>query len=269
MPTSASSFVRQFEQLQAKVDKQCRSPEPWVCPDAVTLAEQAGLQLDEWQRSACLSTASRMSLNCSRQSGKSTVASVMAVHTALSEEDALCLLISPSLRQSAELFRACLSLYRRLGKPIRSKQESVTRLDLENNSRIISLPGTETTTRGFSKCKLLCIDEASRVEDSLYFAIRPFLAVSNGRLVTLSTPAGTRGWWYEAWKSDERWERFKVTAEECPRISKAFLEEEKETIGQYFYEQEYCCIFNDAQEAAFRSQDIERIVKQNVTTWDL
>src|SRR6266567_5636625 len=89
MPTSASSFVRQFEQLQAKVDKQCRSPEPWVCPDAVTLAEQAGLQLDEWQRSACLSTASRMSLNCSRQSGKSTVASVMAVHTALSEEDAL------------------------------------------------------------------------------------------------------------------------------------------------------------------------------------
>src|SRR6266568_3639244 len=54
MPISASSFVKQFEQLQAKVDKQCRSPEPWVCPDAVTLAEQAGLQLDEWQRSACL-----------------------------------------------------------------------------------------------------------------------------------------------------------------------------------------------------------------------
>jgi len=87
--------------------------------------------------------------------------------------------------------------------------------------------------------------------------------------VTLSTPAGTRGWWYEAWKSDERWERFKVTAEECPRISKAFLEEEKETIGQYFYEQEYCCIFNDAQEAAFRSEDIERIVKPGIETWAL
>lgn len=267
MPTGTSSVVKQFEQLRVRVDKRCREPEPWICPDAVTMAEQAGLHLDKWQEQVCLSTSLRLSLNCSRQSGKSTIASVLAVHTALSEENALCLLISPSLRQSAELFRSCLSLYRNLGRPVPARQESVTRIDLENGSRIISLPGTETTTRGFAKCRLLVVDEASRVEDGLYFAIRPFLAVSNGRLVTLSTPFGTRGWWYEAWKSNEAWERYMITAEQCPRISKEFLDEERETIGQYFFEQEYMCKFLDAVTAAFRSEDIARIIKPELETW--
>lgn len=261
----------QWPQLQRvqRLERKTAPPEPWICPDAVTMAEQAGLHLDEWQQQACLSTSLRLSLNCSRQSGKSTVASVLAVHTALSEENALCLLISPSLRQSAELFRSCLSLYRNLGRPVPARQESVTRVDLENGSRIISLPGTETTTRGFAKCRLLVVDEASRVEDGLYFAIRPFLAVSNGRLVTLSTPFGTRGWWYEAWKSNEAWERYRVTAEQCSRISKEFLEEEKATIGEWWWLQEYMCQFLDSVTAAFRSEDIERIIKPGVDQWQL
>ncbi len=269
MPTASSTIIRQFEKLQSKVADRCRSSDTWVCPDPVTLAAQADLILDDWQQEVCLSTSSRISLNCSRQVGKSTVTSVLAMHTALSEPDSLCLLISPSLRQSAELFRSCLTLYRRLGKPIRSRQESVTRLDLENGSRIISLPGTEGTTRGFAKCKLLCVDEASRVEDSLYHAIRPFLAVSNGRLITLSTPAGKRGWWYQAWVSDEPWSRFMVKAEQCPRISKDFLEEERSTLGQYIFEQEYCCAFNDAEGSAFREEDIQRIVQSDLEVWPL
>ena len=36
------------------------------------------------------------------------------------------------------------------------------------------------------------------------------LAVSGGTLMALSTPFGTRGWWYEAWRGDEDWERYEV-----------------------------------------------------------
>ena len=67
--------------------------------------------------------------------------------------------------------------------------------------------------------------------DELYMAVRPMLAVSGGRLVAMSTPFGTRGWWYEAWESSEPWERYEVPATMCPRISAEFLEEERRSMG--------------------------------------
>ncbi len=72
-------------------------------------------------------------------------------------------------------------------------------LRLENGSRIVSLPGTEGTVRGFSGVALLIVDEASRVDDALYHAVRPMLAVSHGKLVLLSTPWGKRGFFYREW----------------------------------------------------------------------
>ena len=45
--------------------------------------------------------------------------------------------------------------------------ESALRLELANGSRVISLPGVEKTTRGYSKANLIILDEASRIEDSL------------------------------------------------------------------------------------------------------
>jgi hypothetical protein len=63
-------------------------------------------------------------------------------------------------------------------------------LELVNGSRIVSLPENESGIRGFSGVNLLVIDEAARVDDSLYRSVRPMLAVSGGRLVALSTPFG-------------------------------------------------------------------------------
>jgi hypothetical protein len=76
---------------------------------------------------------------------------------------------------------------RRLGEPS-------LRLELENGSRIVSLPGKQDTVRGFSGVRLLVVDEAARVPGELYFAVRPMLAVSGGRLLALSTPFGTVRW---------------------------------------------------------------------------
>ena len=48
---------------------------------------------------------------------------------------------------------------------------------------------------------LVVIDEAARVEDELLAAVRPMLATSTGggRLIALTTPAGKRGWFFDAW----------------------------------------------------------------------
>lgn len=235
--------------------------------DPVMVARIADIEPDDWQKRVLRSQAPRLLLNCSRQVGKSTVTSVLSDHTAFYQPKSLILLLSPSLRQSQELFRKCLDVYRALGRHVPAKAENMLSLELDNESRIISLPGKEGTIRGMSGVRLLIIDEASRVPDALYKSVRPMLAVSGGRLVLLSSPFGTRGFFWEAWKNRAAWDYYEVPATECPRISPEFLEEERESMGEYWFNQEYLCQFMDAETAAFRAQDIDRIVKPEVEQW--
>ena len=60
-----------------------------------------------------------------------------------------------------------------------------------------------------------------------------------------------------------------MPASECPRITREFLAEEKRTLGDWWFEQEYMCKFNDAEQSAFRSEDIASIVSREVETWAL
>jgi hypothetical protein len=240
-----------------------------MAADPVYMSQRAGIIPDPWQERLLSSPSNRILVNCSRQSGKSTTTGTLAMHTALYEKNATVLLLSPSLRQSGELFRKCASVYRALDRPVKPKSESALSLELKNGSRVISLPGKEGTIRGISKVTLLIIDEASRVPNVLYKSVRPMLAVSGGKLVLLSTPFTCRGFFYDAWLNKENWEYFEVPATECPRISPEFLAEEKASMGDFWFQQEYMCQFMDAEGSAFRAQDIERIVHDDVEAWNL
>ena len=232
--------------------------------DPVVLAERVGISPDPWQAEVLRSASVRMLLNACRQSGKSTTVALLNVHTALYQPGSLCLMLSPSLRQSGELFKKAAGIYRDLRRPVPADSETALTLALENGSRIVSLPGQDATVRGYSGVRLLSIDEASRVPDELYHAVRPMLAVSRGRLVALSTPWGQRGWWHAAWTSDELWERYAVPATHCPRISPEFLAEERRSMGAWWFEQEYRCVFKDAQDAVFRAEDIRAAFTDDV-----
>jgi hypothetical protein len=211
--------------------------------DSMQLFTCLGRNPDQWQKDVLRSSARQLLLLCSRQAGKSTVAAALALGEVLGTKPALVLLLSPSQRQSAELFRKVMEVFQALGRPCKVTLESVLRLELANGSRILSLPGDEATIRGYSGVSLLVVDEAARVPDELYYAVRPMLAVSGGRMVALSTPFGKRGWFYQEWVSDRGWERVKVTAAECPRIPPAFLADERKAMGSGWYDQEYGCIF--------------------------
>ena len=165
-------------------------PDPDVVPvSRVALAEAAGLVPDPHQRIVLESESKKVAMNWCRQSGKSTAAALLAVHEAAFSAGALVLLLSPSMRQSSELFRKCTDIYKAVeGAELPGfVMSSVLRLELENGSRIIALPGSEATTRGYSAATLVVVDEASRVADSLIAAVRPSLATTNGRMVLLST----------------------------------------------------------------------------------
>jgi len=235
-----------------------------IALDAARFARAAGITPDAWQAMVLRSPSPRMLLNCSRQSGKSTITGVLAVHTALYEPGALVLLLSPSLRQSGELFRKCLDCYRAAGRPVPASAESALRLELDNGSRIVSLPGTEGSIRGFSKVRLLIVDEAARVDDNLYYSVRPMLAVGAGRLVAMSTPFGKRGWWHDAWTGNEAWQRVEVPARMCPRIPPAFLDEERRALGPWWYKQEYECEFSDTTDSLFGADEVQAAITSDI-----
>jgi hypothetical protein len=233
--------------------------------DRVSFAKRLGLEPDPWQEELLRAEASRVLLNCSRQSGKSTTAGILALHRALYHPESLVLVLAPALRQSQELFGKVAGFYRTLGRPVSPKGERRLSLELENESRIVTLPGTEKTIRGFSGAALLIVDEASRVADELYFAVRPMLAVSGGSLMMLSTPYGKRGIFFEEWSQGEGWERYEVPARECPRIPASFLEEERKALPARVYRQEYECSFEDTEDQVFSFADVTGALDPGVT----
>jgi len=108
------------------------------------------------------------------------------------------------------------------------------------------------------------VDEAARVPDDLYFAVRPMLAVSGGRLIALSTPFGKRGWFWREWGEGQGWERHKITAAECPRISPEFLEEERRSMPAAWFAAEYMCEFTEAVDNVFSFDQIAAAVTDEV-----
>jgi Terminase large subunit, T4likevirus-type, N-terminal len=234
--------------------------------DPVILAADCGITCDEWQARALRLQAKRSLWLCSRQTGKSTTAALMALHKALYEPGSLLLCLSPSLRQSQELFRVFLIYYHSLKSSVPElASESALRCEFKNGSRVLSLPGTEKTVRGYAAASLVIIDEACRVADDLLAAIKPTLATSNGNIVALSTPAGRAGWYYELWtNTDPAWDRVMIRATDCPRISRAFLDQELKDLGPSKYSQEYDLEFVDSETAAFMGELIEAAFSDQV-----
>jgi hypothetical protein len=228
----------------------------WI--DPTRLLRDAEYEPDPWQSQLLRSYSRRKLLLNSRQSGKSLVTAAIALRTAFLEAPALVLLLSPTERQSGELFKDKVKvIYDRLKRPVPAVNETALTLELANGSRIIALPGgKEESIRGYSGPKRVVLDEAARIADALYASVKPMLAISRGAMVALSSAYAKTGWFYSAWKSEAEWERVRVPASECPRIDPEFLKQEREDLGDRIYMREYECVFSDADDAVFAAEDI-------------
>jgi hypothetical protein len=234
--------------------------------DAVEFARsRLGFEPDEQQRRVLLSMSKRGILNCSRQWGKSTTVAAKAVHRAYMRPGSLVLVASPSGRQSAEFVRKASGMLVRLGIKPRGDGDNEWSLLFPNGSRIVGLPGTMATLRGFSSASMLLIDEAAWVPDELYTTLSPTLAVSGGDVWMMSTPFGRRGFFYMTWAhGGAGWERISVPATECPRIPEEHLEEERGRMGDEIFRREYMCEFVDRGAGCFDLEVIERAIRQTV-----
>jgi len=233
--------------------------------DPVVFAKEAlSFDPDPWQSHALRWNGKRLLLNCCRQSGKSSTAGVLALHRALFYPGSLILLVSPSLRQSSELFRKVTEAVRKLSQQPLLHEDNKLSLTMENRSRIVSLPSTEATIRGFSGASLIVVDEAARVSDELYYSIRPMLAVSGGKLILMSTPYGKRGFFFKEWTEGQSWEKIKITAHNCSRISPDFLKEEKSTMPDFFFRSEYLGEFTETTDQIFSYESVQNALSDDI-----
>ena len=260
MNATLSRLEKDVATLRARL-----APPPALTISPLEVARRGGIIPDRWQADVLASEARRIILLCSRQSGKSTTTSVLATQQAVSVPGSLTLLLAPALRQSQELFRKVKAFYAALGESVPAVVENALSLELANGSRIVCLPGSEKTVRGFSAPDLVIEDESARVPDELHQAVRPMLAVSQGRLILLSSPFGKRGHFHENWeRGGPEWLRVKITAYDVPRISAAWLAAERAAIGDFWFNQEYLCQFQDAIDSYFRGEDVDAMASSDV-----
>jgi Terminase large subunit, T4likevirus-type, N-terminal len=235
-------------------------------PSRLDFAKSLGFDPDPWQTEVLDSTSKRVLINSARQTGKSTVVSLIVAHTAIYRPGSLCLIVSPGDRQSGEFFakvREVFAIAKQNGG-LQLDEDNKTSAKLANGSRIVSLPGTHKTIRGYSGPAIIVEDEAAQVPDDIFGAILPMLAVSNGSLYLLSTPYGKRGHFYELWQGPAEWHRIQFLAENCPRYSSEYLEDMRTNMPPQLYRQEFECSFEETEDQVFREEDIQRTLSDSV-----
>jgi hypothetical protein len=226
--------------------------------DPALLFREAGYEPDPWQVGAMRCEGDRVAILAARQVGKSITTAFKAIHRAVFFDRSLILLVAPAERQSLELLRKVTENYHRLGDPVPVARELATTLELANSSRIIALPGDPLTIRCFSGVSMVIVDEAAMVAgDGLFTAVMPMLATSRGTFWMLSTPMGKRGYFHDAWTGGgPAWTRITAKATDCPRIDPSFLVEQRRTLGERWYGQEYNCVFVDTLGQVFTEEMI-------------
>jgi hypothetical protein len=251
---TVDALEREFRRLEREMAS--ARPTSSVPAYPVAFAVSLGIVPDEWQVEVLASDHPRKILCCGRQTGKSTVAAILAIHKALTEPGSTVLVVAPGERQAKLLFSKAASLYRQAGYPLPAHSERRTGLELSNGSVIEALPAVERTTRCYS-VDLLLVDEAAAVQDLDYHGILPALIATQGEQVLLSTPRGKRGFFHELWHSEDDWQRIIVRSDEVGRIRDEDLEVFRRTMPEQFFRQEFYCEWLETEGSLFSYEDIE------------
>lgn len=186
-----------------------------------------------------------------------------AVHHALFQPGAMVVVAGPAERQSGEFLAKVAGFLRKLGVGWRRDGLNEHSMVLPNGSRLVAVPGREEFIRGFSAVTFLVIDEAAKAADSLYAALTPMLATTDGMLWLMGTPNGQAGFFFDEWvQGGGHWKRMAVPATECARIGAEFLARERVSMGEDLFRQEYLCEFLAGPGQMFTAEMIDGCVDE-------
>jgi phage FluMu gp28-like protein len=174
-----------------------------------------------------------------------------AIHFADMNSAVTVLITAPSLRQSMIMFDRIVTFVYSSAR-FRNKVARITRtlVSFENGSRIIALPCSEHRLRGYTANMVIC-DEASWVSEKVILDVLfPMLTTTQGYAIFLSTPWDKNHFFYRAFVNPA-YSVHRVKSEECPLITKEFLEEMRQNMTHEAYLMEYEAEFVEALNSYF------------------
>ncbi len=87
-------------------------------------------------------------------------------------------------------------------------------------------------------------------------------------MICATTPWFRRGFFFNEWKNGgDAWKRIKVTADDCPRISREFLAREKKSKPHHWFQQEYYCVWGSAASALFDPDMCDALLSKDVAAY--
>ena len=219
------------------------------------------LTLDPWQKEY-IETEGNCFLICGRQSGKTTAAAIKFGTRAVTKAKQVILMIAFTEKQAYNLFfKTLMFLEAKHPFMIKKGKDKPTqhRICLKNGSIIMCYAAGEggAGLRTYT-CTSIVIDEAAPMAREVFIAVSPMLSVTGGSMDLLSTPRGKEGYFYECSKRND-FKKFYVSAEECPRHKKEFLEAEKSRMSKLEYAQEYLAMFLDELKRLYSDELINEI----------
>jgi hypothetical protein len=214
------------------------------------------MKLDRWQEDV-LNGKGNQCIRSGRQSGKSTVISKKAAAFACSHSKKTIMVIASVERQALLLFEKILAEIYDTKKHLickGSKKPTKHKIILTNGSTIYCLPTglSGYGIRGYT-IDLLIADEAAFIPEEVWTAVTPMLAVTKGDIILLSTPFGKGGYFFRCF-NDSTFTSFHVSSEDCTRISKEFLGQERKRMTAVQYAQEYLGEFVDELRQFFSTE---------------
>ena len=219
-------------------------------------------ELYDWQKKI-VEHKGNVTVRGGRQSGKSVSVGERIYKIASEYPGEKTLIIAASERQENYLYDQVRQL---IGKGYVGRS-TLSCTTLDNGHQIWKFPVGQTGIylEGLSNVAFLYADEAIHIGQKVWNSILPMLAEPRKRglgwITLLSTTKGKpKGYFFDSFK-DKSFMQIHVKAQDCPHISKEFLEEERKRLGEIMYSVIYDGEFHEEAVNYFPSEMINRAVK--------
>jgi len=199
-------------------------------------------------------------INAGRRFGKTYLASIELLTSAVNNPGSINWLIAPTYRQAQQI---CWSKLKELIPKayIAKKNETDLRLDFINGSTI-ALRGSDNpdSLRGVGLDFVVLDEAAFQSRETWTEAIRPSLSDRMGRALFISTPAGYN-WFYDLYvsaKAKPDWSAFQFTTLEGGNVPASEVEAARAELDERTFRQEYEASFESLSGRVYYAYDREK-----------
>lgn len=198
-----------------------------------------------------------------RQFGKSLLAQNLALYWCLKNPKTKCGWVTPIYRQGEKVFEEMHNACRQI---VRGVNKSQLKMNFINGSQIQFLSADNPDTiRGYS-FDWMVIDEAAFIaERAINEAIIPTLTARGKKCLVISTPRSKN--WFYSWflKGQEQssdYISFEGISADNPYTDKGFIEEQRLSLPDEIFKQEYLAKFSESTNDVFRNLDLITILEE-------